>query len=96
MVPCTAADVTLHAELHGPCMMRFVLIAAALAMATTAAAHNAGPCNDSDEPGHSAYAQHHIRPVAHSGDAGAVDHDGDGAAHTPGSHQGYSACDPSG
>ena len=59
-------------------------------------AHNAGPCNTSDDPGHSAYAKHHIVVLAQGGDVGAVDHDGDGVAHTPGTHHGYSACDPSG
>ena len=73
-----------------------LLLAALLALAGAAAAHNGGPCNDSGEPGNSDYAQHHIRPVAQSGDMGATDHDGDGASHTPGSHEGYSACDPSG
>lgn len=61
-----------------------------LAVASVAVAdHNVGPCNDSGEPGNSDYAQHHIVPAAQDGDLG-----GDG--HIPGSHQGYSACNPSG
>lgn len=52
-------------------------------------AHNAGPCNDSGEPGNSDYAQHHIVPLATTGGIGA-----DG--HVPGTHHGFSACDPSG
>lgn len=59
-------------------------------------AHGAPPCNDSGDPGNSDYAQHHIRFLALGGDIGSVDHDGDGLAHTPGSHQGFSLCDPSG
>lgn len=54
------------------------------------------PCNESGGPGNSDYARHHITPLAHGGDLGAVDHDGDGVFHVPGSHRGYSLCDPSG
>lgn len=56
---------------------------------SAAEAHNAGPCNDSGEPGNSDYAAHHIVPLAKSGDLG---HGG----HIPGSHHGLSACNPSG
>ena len=52
-------------------------------------AHSAPPCNDSGEPGNSDYAQHHIKPLATSGSLG------DGG-HKPGTHQGYSLCNPSG
>lgn len=52
-------------------------------------AHNAGPCNDSGEPGNSDYAQHHIVPLATTGEIGP-----DG--HIPGTHHGFSACNPSG
>ena len=52
-------------------------------------AHNAGPCNDSSEPGNSDYAIHHIKALATTGGLGA-----DG--HVPGVHRGYSACNPSG
>jgi hypothetical protein len=69
-----------------------VLLVASVALAS----HNAGPCNDSGEPGNSDYAQHHIVPVAAEGDLGEADHDGDGMTHNPGSHRGYSACNPSG
>ena len=60
---------------------------AALTLGTAgpAAAHNAGPCNDSGGPGHSDYATHHIVAAAHEG---ALGNDG----HKPGTHRGYSAC----
>ena len=63
-------------------------IAAALALATMSAmmvgapafAHNAGPCAQTAEPGHSEYAKHHILPaVPESG-------------HVPGTHKGFSLC----
>jgi hypothetical protein len=60
-------------------------VALTLGTAGSAAAHNAGPCNDSDGPGHSDYATHHIAAAAHEG---ALGNDG----HKPGSHRGYSAC----
>ena len=65
-------------------------LAAALALATAApaGAHTAGPCGN-DGPGNSGYATHHIVPNAKAGDLG---NDG----HKPGTHQGYSACNPSG
>ncbi len=61
----------------------------ALIAQPVAADHNVGPCNESGEPGNSDYAQHHIVPLAKSGGLG------DGG-HKPGSHQGFSACNPSG
>jgi hypothetical protein len=64
----------------------------ALVAVVPAFAHNAGPCNDSGEPGNSDYAKHHIVAMAHNGDIGKVDHDGDGIAHVPGAHKGFSAC----
>lgn len=48
---------------------------------SSASAHNAGPCNDSGEPGNSDYAQHHIVPAELGNDA-----------HKPGTHRGYSVC----
>jgi hypothetical protein len=68
-------------------------IIAALVLATMsplmfvapASAHNAGPCNESGEPGNSDFAQHHIVPVAQAGGLGA-------GGHIPGAHQGYSTC----
>lgn len=66
-----------------------LVILIALVAVVPALAHNAGPCNDSGEPGNSDYAQHHIRPLATTGGMGA-----DG--HVPGAHQGYSACNPGG
>ncbi len=47
------------------------------------------PCNDSGEPGNSDYAAHHIAFLAKNGDLGA-------GGHVPGTHQGFSVCDPSG
>jgi hypothetical protein len=68
------------------------LIASGLALTAfggVASAHNAGPCNDSGEPGNSDYARHHIAPVAQAGSLGA-------GGHIPGTHHGFSVCDPSG
>lgn len=61
----------------------------ALGVAGPVSAHQAGPCNTSEEPGHSEFAQHHIVPFAHEGALGA-------GGHKPGTHRGYSACNPSG
>ena len=58
-----------------------VTVMATMSLATGASAHNAGPCNDSGEPGNSDYATHHIVPAT----LGA-------GAHIPGSHGGYSVC----
>ena len=60
-----------------------------LALAVPASAHQAGPCTPSDDPGHSEFARHHIVPFAQEGELG------DGG-HKPGSHHGFSACNPSG
>ena len=65
-------------------------VLAALALSTPAAAnHNAGPCNESGEPGHSDFAEHHIVPLAQAGNLG-------NGGHIPGEHRGMSACNPSG
>lgn len=65
-------------------------LVAALAMSAPAVAdHNAGPCNESGEPGHSDFAEHHIVPLAQAGDLG-------NGGHKPGEHRGLSACNPSG
>ena len=64
-----------------------VLVIALVAVVPVLAA---GPCDPSDDPGNSGYAQNHIKPLATSGNLG---NDG----HKPGvAHQGFSACDPSG
>lgn len=76
-------------------MKRFAvstLLAGALlaGSAGTAVAHQAGPCNDSDGDGAFSgreYAEHHIVQGAHDGIIG--------QQHKPGSHQGFSLCDPS-
>ncbi len=60
-----------------------------LAVGAPAFGQAASPCNDSGEPGNSDYAQHHIVPLAQSGGLG------DGG-HKPGSHKGFSVCNPSG
>ena len=64
-----------------------LVILIALVAVVPALAHNAGPCEDTDDPGHSEYAQHHISFLAKQGGIG-----GDG--HVPGTHQGFSACNP--
>jgi hypothetical protein len=66
-----------------------IVLLIALVTALPAFAHNAGPCNDSGEPGNSDYAIHHIKALATTGGMGA-----DG--HVPGTHQGFSICNPSG
>jgi hypothetical protein len=63
------------------------LLAAVALSAPAAADHNAGPCNESGEPGHSDYAEHHIVPLAQEGMLGA-------GGHVPGQHGGMSACSP--
>ncbi len=60
-----------------------------LVLAMPAGAHNAGPCTATADPGHSEYAKHHVVFLAHAGTLGA-------GGHKPGSHQGFSACNPSG
>ena len=79
----------------GPPMKKLLstaLITGALLLGSTGAAfaHQAGPCNDSDGDGAFSgreYAEHHIVQGAHDGIIGHV--------HKPGSHRGFSACDPS-
>ncbi len=66
-----------------------VMAAMMVASAMPAFAHQAGPCAASAaDPGHSEFAQHHIVPFAQEGALGA-------GGHIPGSHQGFSLCDPS-
>jgi hypothetical protein len=62
----------------------FVAVLLALALASPTAAHDAGPCGDAGGPGHSDFAQHHVREAV-PGPGG----------HNPGQHQGYSTCNPS-
>jgi hypothetical protein len=62
-----------------------VAVLATMTLAMGASAHSAPPCNDSGDPGHSDYAQHHIVVLAKAGSLG---HGG----HIPGDHQGYSGC----
>ena len=58
-------------------------------MAAPAFAHQAGPCAPSADPGNSEFAKHHIVPFAQEGELGA-------GGHKPGTHQGFSFCNPSG
>lgn len=62
------------------------------ALATPALAHTAAPCADSDGDGMPSgreYAEHHIKALATIGGLG------DGG-HKPGTHHGFSLCNPSG
>lgn len=73
-------------------MMIILVVAIALMAVTPALAHTAPPCNDADgdgSPSGREYAEHHIVSLAHDG---ALGNDG----HKPGSHRGFSACNPSG
>jgi hypothetical protein len=54
-------------------------------LAGPAAAHDAGPCGATVDPGHSEFAIHHVVALAHDGELGA-------GGHAPGAHQGYSSC----
>lgn len=71
-----------------------LFVAGALVLVSPGAAsadHQAGPCNDSNGDGAFSgqeYAAHHIVVGAHDGIIG--------QAHKPGSHRGFSACNPSG
>ncbi len=72
--------------------MRKVLIIALvilIAIVSVIPVMAAPPCEDAGGPGHSDYAQGHIVPLAQNGALGA-------GGHIPGSHQGYSLCNPSG
>ena len=80
--------------------MKKLIIGLTLAMLLTLAAvvpaSAAPPCNDTDgdgSPSGREYAEHHIVPLGTEGNLGAAP---SGHAHTPGAHQGFSACDPSG
>lgn len=69
------------------------LVSGALLLGSAGAvsAHQLGPCNDADGDGAFSgreYAEHHIVQGAHDGIIGQV--------HKPGSHRGFSLCNPSG
>ena len=71
-----------------------LIIGVLLLAATTvpAFAQVMGPCNDANGggmPSGREYAEHHISALAKIGGLGA-------GAHKPGSHQGFSVCNPSG
>lgn len=68
-----------------------VALTGAAAFPAAASAHIAGPCADSDgdfAPSGREYATHHISAMAKEGMIGQ-------GGHIPGSHHGFSACDPS-
>jgi hypothetical protein len=70
-----------------------VMAAMLVASAMPAFAHLTGPCIPATDPataeaGHSEFAQHHIVPRATTGELGE-------GGHIPGTHQGFSACNPS-
>ena len=71
--------------------MLIVLIVMIIALVSVfpAFADQLGPCNEGSGEGNSNYAKHHIVVHAKNGALGA-------GGHIPGSHQGFSACDPSG
>lgn len=63
-----------------------------LGAASGASAHVAPPCNDANGDGMASgreYATHHISAMAKEGMLG-------NGGHKPGSHQGFSVCNPSG
>ena len=72
-------------------MAAAVVSASMLTMiAAPAFAHIEGnPSVATNEPGHSEFAQHHIAAKAQEGLLGA-------GGHVPGTHQGFSVCNPSG
>lgn len=80
----------------GTLMRRFALLLLLvgmliLSLTVPALAHTAPPCADTDGDGSASgheYAQHHIVSLARAGELGA-------GGHIPGSHQGFSLCDPS-
>ena len=76
--------------------MRHLIVLAAAAAAALALAGASGaqapPCNDTDGDGAFSgqeYAQFHVSALAHEGMLG-------NGGHKPGSHRGFSLCDPSG
>jgi hypothetical protein len=82
-------EVTMRRYIFVPLLVALVLI---VGLAPGALAQAAPPCNDTDgdgSPSGPEYAAHHIVPLAQEGMLG---HDG----HVPGSHRGFSACNPSG
>ncbi len=70
--------------------LAFVGALAATALPAATSAHTAPPCNDTDgdgAPSGREYAAHHISAMAKEGMLGEGD-------HIPGSHHGFSLCDP--
>ncbi|MCI0775586.1 MAG: hypothetical protein J4N97_07640 [Chloroflexi bacterium] len=76
-------------------IITFIVVAMlVLVYALPVSAHTASPCNDTDgdgSPSGREYAKHHISALAKAGNLG----HGHGF-HVPGTHQGFSLCNPSG
>ena len=74
-------------------ILALVLVLAISLMAfSPASAHTAPPCNDTDgdgSPSGREYAEHHISALAQAGMLGS-------GGHVPGTHHGFSLCNPSG
>lgn len=71
--------------------LTIVAAIAATALPAATSAHTAPPCNDSNgdgAPSGQEYAAHHISALAREGLLGQ-------GGHIPGTHQGFSLCDPS-
>ncbi len=69
-------------------------VVSVLMVTAPAFAHQGGPCLPPEDPaiadpGNSEFAKHHIVPFAQVGGLGE-------GGHKPGTHQGFSACNPSG
>jgi hypothetical protein len=62
-----------------------VSVLSVMSFSAPAFGHDAGPCNDSGEPGNSDFAKHHVVPAV-----------GQESDHNPGEHRGFSTCNPSG
>ncbi|HZD23839.1 MAG TPA: hypothetical protein VE569_10625 [Acidimicrobiia bacterium] len=74
-----------------------IAVLATMTLSVGALAHNAGPCDGTDDPGHSEYAEHHIAFLAKQGGIGGPVTPGSDPltfdGHVPGVvHQGFSAC----
>ncbi len=72
-------------------VLALLVLLLVLTITPLASAHQAGPCGVvvPDEPGHSEFARHHIVPFAQEGALG-------NEGHKPGTHRGFSVCNPSG
>ena len=57
-----------------------VSVVSVMSFSVPAFGHDAGPCTQTADPGHSEYAQHHVKPAVPE------------TGHNPGEHQGFSTC----